>query len=99
MIIPFLKYGFLERNLEVWISGKKYSYHWERRAINGKIYRHDNASHHREIATFPKHFHFESENNLKESKISDEPEIAIIEFLNFIRKILQESNLAQEKGI
>ena len=29
--------------LEIWTSGKKYSYHWQR--TDGKIYRHDNAPH------------------------------------------------------
>ena len=51
--------------LEVWISGNKYSYHWQR--ISGKIYRHDNAPHykHKQIKTFPKHFHDGSEDNVK----------------------------------
>lgn len=90
-----LRIFFIDNSfLEVWISGKKYSYHWERRAINGKIYRHDNAPHHRNITTFPKHFHFEREDGLEDSKISDDPELAIVEFLGFIRKILQ-----KEKGI
>jgi len=32
--------------LDVWLSHTaKYSYHWERRHINGKQYRHDNAPH------------------------------------------------------
>ncbi|MGH8055623.1 MAG: toxin-antitoxin system TumE family protein, partial [Candidatus Entotheonellia bacterium] len=33
-----------------------YSFHWERRAIDGRIYRHDNAPHKRwqSVATFPR---------------------------------------------
>jgi Family of unknown function (DUF6516) len=34
--------------VDVWFSLKlrsRYSYHWERRAIDGKIFRHDNAPH------------------------------------------------------
>lgn len=43
--------------IDIWYSLKlkdRYSYHWERRAIDGKIYRHDNAPHNRwqTIATF-----------------------------------------------
>jgi len=34
--------------MDVWFSLKlagRYSYHWERRAVDGAIYRHDNAPH------------------------------------------------------
>lgn len=67
----------------------RYSYHWDRREIDNKIYRHDNAPHERwiNINTFPKHFHFEKEDNVIESNISDNPIQAIIEFLNFVRTI------------
>jgi len=72
--------------LEIWISGKKYSYHWQRTGEN--IYGHDNAPHkkHKHIKTFPKHFHYGSENNTKESSIADNPEAAIRDFLDFIKK-------------
>ena len=74
-----------ESFLEVWISGKKYSYHWQR--TDGKVFRHDNAPHkkHRHVKTFPKHFHDGSEVNVKESKLSDTPGTALREFLKFIR--------------
>ncbi|HLC53729.1 MAG TPA: DUF6516 family protein [Candidatus Nanoarchaeia archaeon] len=72
--------------LEVWISGKKYSYHWQK--SDGKVYRHDNAPHskHKHIKTFPKHFHDGSESNVKESKITDNPNEALRGFLEFIKK-------------
>jgi len=71
--------------LEIWISDKKYSYHWQR--TDEKVYRHDNAPHkkHKHVKTFPKHFHDGSEGNVKESKIDDNPEIAIRYFLKFVR--------------
>ena len=55
--------------VDVWFSLKlagRYSYHWERRAVDGTIYRHDNAPHKRwqSVATFPHHFHNASETNL-----------------------------------
>ena len=76
--------------VDVWFSLKlsgRYSYHWERRAIDGKIYRHDNAPHKRwqSVATFPKHFHDGSETNVSESHISQVPEEAMREFLTFVR--------------
>ena len=76
--------------VDVWFSLKlsgRYSYHWERRAIDGKIYRHDNAPHKRwqSVATFPKHFHDGSETNVSESYISTVSEEAMREFLTFVR--------------
>ncbi|MFH1774222.1 MAG: DUF6516 family protein [Methanobacteriota archaeon] len=73
--------------IDIWISkGGKYSYHWEQRAKRGLIYRHDNAPDFSEISTFPKHFHDGSQENVKESRISDKPEEAVREFLKFARQ-------------
>jgi hypothetical protein len=70
--------------LEIWMGDNKYSYHWQR--TDGKIYRHDNAPHfkHKHVRTFPKHFHDASEDNVKESKISDNPNTALREYMKFI---------------
>jgi uncharacterized protein DUF6516 len=67
--------------VDVWLSRKlqgRYSFHWERRALDGKIYRHDNSPHKRweSVATFPKHFHGGSETNVSEGHISEVPEAA-----------------------
>lgn len=66
----------------------KYSYHWDRRPEIDKIYRHDNAPHMKwkNVSSFPKHFHSGSENVVLPSHISDDPEQALREFLNFILK-------------
>ena len=82
-----LRLFFIDNSfLEVWISSEKYSYHWQR--IDGKIYRHDNAAHkkHKHIKTFPKHFHYGLEDNVKESNVADNSEIAIRDFLKFVRE-------------
>jgi hypothetical protein len=74
--------------LDIWISiSGKYSYHWERRHIDGKVYRHDNAPHKawKRVKTFPRHFHDGYEKNVAESKISPMPKEAIREFLEFIK--------------
>ena len=79
--------------IEVWYSLKgDYSFHWERRFINGSLYRHDNAPHARwrHIATFPKHFHNGREDNVESSFISDSPEEALCDFLEFVRGKLAE---------
>lgn len=75
--------------LDVWHSLKlegRYSYHWERRFLNGTIYRHDNAPHLKweKVSTFPKHFHNGSEDLVTLSSIPDEPEAALKEVLSFI---------------
>jgi hypothetical protein len=75
-------------------SSGRYSYHWERRPIDGTLFRHDNAPHARwrTIETFPKHFHKGSEANqdCERSDISDEPEEALREFLRFVAEKLVE---------
>lgn len=48
--------------VDVWFSlwlEDRYSYRWERRAIDGTLYRCDNAPHKRwaSVKTFPHHFH------------------------------------------
>ena len=76
--------------VDVWFSLKlqgHYSFHWERRALDGKIFRHDNAPHKRweSVATFPRHFHDGSETNVSASYLSEVPEQALREFLAFVR--------------
>jgi hypothetical protein len=76
--------------VDVWFSLKlqgRYSFHWERRAIDGKIYRHDNAPHKRwqSVSTFPRHFHDGSETDVTESYLSEDPAEALRAFLTFVR--------------
>ena len=75
---------------DIWFSLKlsaRYSYHWERRKIDGKIFRHDIAPHKnwRTLSTFPRHFHDGSEKKVTESFISEDPAMALREFLLFVR--------------
>jgi hypothetical protein len=76
--------------IDVWLSPdqRRFAYHWEQRAVRGLIYRHDNAPDHPEIATFPKHFHNGQEDVVEESHISDDPLVALDEFLQFVRERL-----------
>lgn len=80
--------------LDIWFSEKKkgvYAYHWERRMVDGTIYRHNNLPDReaRNLDTFPKHFHERAEENVQESRISDDSEQAIRQFLMFVRKVLE----------
>lgn len=80
--------------VDVWYSLKlegRYSYHWERKALDGTIYRHNNTPHSRwqNLSTFPKHFHEASERKVMESEISEIPEEGLRQFLSFVRAKLQ----------
>lgn len=76
--------------IDVWLSPdlKRYAYHWEQRAVRGVLHRHDNAPDHPHIPTFPKHFHNGTEDAVETSAISDNPETALREFLQFVRSQL-----------
>ena len=85
--------------IDVWFSEKRrgvYSYHWERRMVDGTIHRHDNLPDRdaRKLETFPKHFHEGSEENIRESRISDDPEQAIRQLLTFVREV-SERNISR----
>jgi hypothetical protein len=66
------------------ISGR-YAHHWERRHVDGTIYRHDNMPHPQwqRVASFPKHFHSADQQSVTESTLSDDPEQAVRQFLGF----------------
>jgi hypothetical protein len=102
--IPYLAGGLpLKLRLEI-VDGSivdiylsvtgKYSYHWERRLIDGLVYRHDNAPHKnwQHVRTFPKHFHNSTEESVEESHVSDDPLLALEQVLTFVR-----AKLAQGK--
>jgi len=75
--------------IDIWYSLKiknRFSYHWERRFIDQTIYRHDNIPHKKWsfVRTFPKHFHDGSEQNVKESRISDNLMEGTYEFMQYV---------------
>ena len=77
--------------VDIWFSTKipgRFSYHWEKRHIDGKIYRHDNFPDPRwkKLSTFPRHFHNGFQERVKESQISDDPVKAIHQFMDFIQE-------------
>lgn len=80
--------------VDIWFSKKvpgRFSFHWERRHLNGKIYRHDNFPDPRWkiVITFPKHFHYGSQDRVQESQINDDPVSGVREFMEFVRKMLK----------
>jgi hypothetical protein len=87
--------------IDVWISEKRkgiYAYHWERRAIDGTIFRHNNLpdKNAKKLKTFPKHFHDGREEIIKESELSDLPDEALRSFLRFVRERLKSKHAPLE---
>jgi hypothetical protein len=68
----------------------RYAHHWERRHIDGTIYRFDNAPHAkwRHIKSFPHHFHFKTDSDVRESTIDTNPPDSIRFTLQFARTVL-----------
>lgn len=80
--------------IDIWLSLKKkgiYAYHWERRAVDGTIYRYNNLPDKaaRKLKTFPRHFHNGNDDNVVESNISDAPVEAVKSMLKFARNTLK----------
>lgn len=77
--------------VDVWASQRlerRFAYHWERRAIDGRIYRLDNRPHEelKGMRGFPRHFHDGSDSEVKESQFCEEPKEALRQFLKFVRE-------------
>ena len=76
--------------IDVWFSIKvagRFSYHWERRHIDGTMYRHDNFpdTNWQDVSTYPKHFHNGFQDVVDESNIDNDPFIALRQFMDFAR--------------
>ena len=72
---------------DIWLSiDGDYAYHSERRGQTGEIFRWDNAPHHPQINTHPKHFHKGDETSVDESHLNTSPEKALREILCFARE-------------
>ncbi len=83
-----------ESFLDIWISRRlpnRYAIHWERRHINGTIYRWDNTPHesHRHITTFPHHFHEKYDSIVKPYNYPGNIEEAVKEALRYIREKIE----------
>ncbi|WP_406677197.1 toxin-antitoxin system TumE family protein [Neomoorella carbonis] len=81
--------------IDVWFSSKipgRFAYHWERRFLDGTIYRYDNRPHreYKYLQSYPRHFH--QGKVVTESSFSLEPSRALSEFLDFVRSKLNMQN-------
>ena len=86
--------------VDIWYSSDgSYSYHWEQRNVRDAIYRHDNAPHKkwRNVSTFLKHCHDDSQLNVTESFLPDNYENAIEEFLQLVREHMVAEQIAAKR--
>lgn len=84
-----------ESFIDVWISRRlpnRYAIHWERRHIDGTIYRWDNTPHeiHRHISTFPHHFHEKHDHMVKPYNYPGSIEEAFMEVLKYAKEKIGE---------
>lgn len=84
-----LRLNMFDRSyLDVRFAADGYAFHWERRALDGLLYRWDDAPHHREVTTFPHHFHSGSESHVVDSALpTDSDESALRYVLSFIEEM------------
>lgn len=80
--------------LDIRISQKvknRFDFHWERRHLDGTIYRYDNFPNPRfkYLKSFPYHFHFQKENKVIESKFRKSPIVGFIDFMKFVKNYLK----------
>lgn len=79
---------------DVWYSVRsneqRFAFHWERRQLDGTVWRHNNIPDKKwsGVPSYPKHFHAGSEDSIIESEISSDPETAMRQFLGFVREHL-----------
>jgi hydroxymethylpyrimidine pyrophosphatase-like HAD family hydrolase len=83
-----------ESFIDIWLSVKKkgtYAYHWERKDVDGTIYRYNNLpdKEAKKLKTYPHHFHNKSEENIVESNLRNNPEEAVRDLLEFARSVIK----------
>ncbi len=64
----------------------KYSFHWERRKLDGTIYRFDNAPHHPQIGL--QHLHEGAEDRIVPYALSSDPLRAFRQVMKFVKERL-----------
>ncbi len=86
--------------IDVWVSRKlkdRFGFHWERRHLDGTIYRYDNFpdSYWRFVDTFPFHFHEGSQDNVVASPFSLNTVQGFRDFMHFVAQRLK---ISSEEG-
>jgi hypothetical protein len=79
--------------VDIWFSKvipDRFSFHWERRHIDGTLYRYDNFPDPRWklVSTYPEHFHNGSQSQVQASNLCRDRLQSIHEFMDFIKSTL-----------
>lgn len=79
--------------VDIWLSRTlpgRFGFHWERRHLDGQLYRYDNLpdTHWQDIATFPCHFHQGSQEVVSAAPFAPDPEQGFRDFMEFVRSRL-----------
>ncbi|MBN1147472.1 MAG: hypothetical protein JXA78_09460 [Anaerolineales bacterium] len=79
--------------VDVWVSRKlsdRFGFHWERRHLDGRLYRYDNFSdtNWSGVSTFPYHFHDGDQDNVVAAPFSRDIEQGFREFMTFVQRML-----------
>ena len=66
----------------------RFDFHWERRHVDGTIYRYDNFpdTKFKKLTTYPYHFHDKNEGAAKSSPFRLKLPYAFIDFMEFVRR-------------
>ena len=75
--------------VDVWISRRlsgRFGFHWERRHLDGRIYRYDNFpdTNWSSVTTFPAHFHDGDQDTVVDAPFATTPEQGFREFMVFV---------------
>lgn len=88
-----------ESYIDVYLGGPefrgRFSFHWERRHIDGEFYRYDNFPNTKwkNLDSFPYHFHKGSQNKVVESEFRRRPLNAFYDFMEFVKESISDSAL------
>ena len=69
----------------------RFDFHWERRYINGNVFRYDNFpdTRFKHLKSFPEHFHYQKEDKVIEAKFRKSSKYGFKDFMNFVRDYLK----------
>ena len=79
--------------IDVWVSHTlqgRFGFHWERRHLDGSLYRYDNFpdTHWENVATFPFHFHRGDQDTVIAAPFASSLEQGFREFMNFVQRTM-----------
>jgi len=83
--------------IDVWLSRKlsnRFGFHWERRHLDGTLYRYDNFpdTDWQDVATYPFHFHNGAQDIVEAAPFSTEPLIGFRDFMRFVQLSVETSS-------